>query len=57
MEDLEIQPLTETRIMNFGLASPKLWHQRASNLEMVQLKLDKPYLFGKIATNVACAYE
>jgi len=57
MEDLEIQPLTEPRIVNFGLAPPKLRRQRASNLEMIQLKLDKSHLFRKIATSVTCAHE
>jgi hypothetical protein len=57
VEYLEIQPLTEARIVNFGLAPPKLRRQRATNLEMVQLELDKLHLFRKITTNVLCAHE
>ena len=57
MEDLEVQPLTEARIMNLRLASPKLRRQRASNLQVIQLKLDKPHLFRKIATDVVRAHQ
>lgn len=57
MEDLEIQPLAEARIVNFGLAPPKLRRQRTADLEVIQLELDKPHLFRKIATDVACAHD
>lgn len=43
--------------MNLRLATPELRRQRASNLQMIQLKLDEPHLFGKIATDVARAHQ
>ncbi len=57
MEDLEIQPLTEARIVDLRSAPPKLRSQGTSNLQVVQLKLDKSHFFRKIATDVARANQ
>jgi hypothetical protein len=57
MKYLEIQPLTETRVMNFRSASPKLRRQRASNSQVIKLKLDKTHFPWKIATDITRAHE
>ena len=57
VKDLEVQPLTQARIVNLRAPSPKLRRQGTSNLQVVKLKLDEPHLLGKIATNIARAYE
>jgi hypothetical protein len=57
MKDSEVQPFAESGIVNLWMSVPKLRGQTALNTQMIQLKLDHAYAFGKVAASISSADE
>lgn len=55
-EVLRLEPGTETRIVDFGLALPEAGPQIALNLQMIQFQFDEGNILGKVAANIRIAH-
>jgi|KBSMisStaDraftv2_1062788.scaffolds.fasta_scaffold770080_1 hypothetical protein len=52
MPDLEVQPFTETRIVDLRFPVPELRRQSALNLQVIQLQLNYASGFRKVSAHI-----
>jgi len=57
MKDSEVQPFAESGIVNLGMSVPEFRGQTALDAQMIQLKLNHAYVFGKVAASIPSTDE